>query len=111
MVPAVVGAYQCNGTVDWLEEEHPYYPPTVNDPAAAEFAKGVVGKLLGKSNVSVLAAVPRLSGFGVQQTGRDAMLHLYHACRAYLLYALNASMHMQQPRMVIWNVLVFRHLA
>jgi IAA-amino acid hydrolase len=53
MVPAVVGAYQCNGTVDWLEEEHPYYPPTVNDPAAAEFAKSVVGKLLGKSNVSV----------------------------------------------------------
>lgn len=56
MVPAIVGAYQCNGTVDWLEAEHPYYPPTVNDPAAAEFAKGVVGKLLGKSNVSVLAA-------------------------------------------------------
>jgi IAA-amino acid hydrolase len=52
MVPAVVGAYQCNGTVDWLEEEHPYYPPTVNDPGAAEFAKGVVGKLLGKGNVS-----------------------------------------------------------
>lgn len=52
MVPAVVGAYQCSGTVDWLEEEHPYYPPTVNDPGAAEFAKGVVGQLLGKSNVS-----------------------------------------------------------
>lgn len=52
MVPAVVGAYQCNGTVDWLEEEHPYYPPTVNDPGAAEFAKGVVGQLLGRSNVS-----------------------------------------------------------
>jgi hypothetical protein len=52
MVPAVVGAYQCNGTVDWLEEEHPYYPPTVNDPGAAEFAKGVVGRLLGASNVS-----------------------------------------------------------
>lgn len=51
MVPAVVGAYQCNGTVDWLEDEHPYYPPTVNDAGATEFAKGVVGKLLGKSNV------------------------------------------------------------
>lgn len=52
MVPAIVGGYQCNGTVDWLEEEHPYYPPTVNDPGAAEFAKSVVGQLLGKSNVS-----------------------------------------------------------
>jgi hypothetical protein len=60
MVPAVVGAYQCNGTVDWLEEEHPYYPPTVNDPGAAEFAKGVVGQLLGTSNVSGYSQLVRL---------------------------------------------------
>lgn len=60
MVPAVVGAYQCNGTVDWLEEEHPYYPPTVNDPGAAEFAKAVIGQLLGTSNVSVRSQLARL---------------------------------------------------
>jgi hypothetical protein len=64
MVPAVVGAYQCNGTVDWLEAEHPYYPPTVNDPGAAEFAKGVVGQLLGASNVS-----------GRYQLARPLVLH------------------------------------
>lgn len=52
MVPAVVAAYRCNGTVDWQEAHHPYYPPTVNDPAAAEFAKSVAGKLLGSANVS-----------------------------------------------------------
>lgn len=52
VVPAVVGAYRCNGTVDWLLDEHPYYPPTVNDHGAASFARGVAGKILGIENVS-----------------------------------------------------------
>lgn len=52
VVPAVVSAYRCNGSVDWLLEEHPYYPPTVNDPAAAAFVQTTVGRLLGENNVS-----------------------------------------------------------
>jgi IAA-amino acid hydrolase len=52
VVPAVVSAYRCNGSVDWLLEEHPYYPPTVNDPAAAAFVQTTVGRLLGEKNVS-----------------------------------------------------------
>lgn len=69
MVPAVVAAYRCNGTVDWLEEEHPYYPPTVNDAGAAEFAKGVAGKLLGAKNVSPAAQIPMLDASGRSHAG------------------------------------------
>lgn len=54
MVPGVVAAYRCNGTVDWQLDKHPYYPPTVNDPDAAEFVQRVGSALLGAENVSVL---------------------------------------------------------
>jgi hypothetical protein len=53
-VPAVVAAYKCNGSVDWQLDRHPYYPPTVNDRDAAEFARGVAGHLLGEANVRSL---------------------------------------------------------
>jgi len=52
VVSSVAAAYRCNGTVDWLLDEHPYYPPTVNDPAAAAFAQQVAAELLGSANVS-----------------------------------------------------------
>ncbi|KAF8058874.1 ILL5 [Scenedesmus sp. PABB004] len=51
VVPAAVGAYQCNGTVDWQLGHHPYYPPTVNDPAAAALAREAAAAVLGADNV------------------------------------------------------------
>lgn len=39
-------SYGCSSSVDWMEEAHPYYPPTVNDPDAAAFAMGVAAELV-----------------------------------------------------------------
>lgn len=55
VVPSVVAAYRCNGTVDWQLEKHPYYPPTVNDAGAAAFAHNITSQLLGSANVSTSA--------------------------------------------------------
>jgi IAA-amino acid hydrolase len=40
-------AHGCVGSVDWMEEDHPYYPPVVNDAAAVEFLTGVARAALG----------------------------------------------------------------
>lgn len=37
-------AFGCTAEVDWLEQEHPYYPPTINDPAATAFAMRTVDR-------------------------------------------------------------------
>eukprot|EP00879_Flechtneria_rotunda_P009680 GHRR01010129.1.p2 GENE.GHRR01010129.1~~GHRR01010129.1.p2 ORF type:complete len:211 (+),score=62.92 GHRR01010129.1:2489-3121(+) len=50
-VPAVVAAFKCNGTVNWGLDHHPYYPPLVNDPGAAAFARTVASGVLGGTNV------------------------------------------------------------
>jgi hypothetical protein len=41
---AVAAGFGCNASVDWKLDVHPYYPPTVNDPAAAAFAEGVAAR-------------------------------------------------------------------
>jgi metal-dependent amidase/aminoacylase/carboxypeptidase family protein len=51
MVAAVAAGYGCNVTVDWRQEEQPYYPPTVNDGAAAAFVRRVAEALLGDDAV------------------------------------------------------------
>ncbi len=40
-------AHGCVGSVDWMEADHPYYPPVVNDAAAVEFLTGVARDALG----------------------------------------------------------------
>jgi len=41
IMTSTAAAYGCSAEVDWMEEAHPYYPPTVNDPALAAFVKDV----------------------------------------------------------------------
>lgn len=41
IMTSTAAAYGCSAEVDWMEEAHPYYPPTVNDPALAAFVKNV----------------------------------------------------------------------
>ena len=34
-------AYGCSAEIDWMEEAHPYYPPTINNADLAAFVKDV----------------------------------------------------------------------
>jgi hypothetical protein len=34
----VARSFQCSAEIDWLEDTEKYYPPTVNDKAAYNFA-------------------------------------------------------------------------
>ncbi|KAI3426500.1 hypothetical protein D9Q98_008865 [Chlorella vulgaris] len=45
LVAATAAAHGCTAEVDWMQEEMPYYPPTVNDPATFQFAMDVAGRL------------------------------------------------------------------
>lgn len=40
----------CNATVNFLEENKPFFPPTVNDKALHLFFKNVSGDMLGTEN-------------------------------------------------------------
>eukprot|EP00879_Flechtneria_rotunda_P032778 GHRR01036123.1.p1 GENE.GHRR01036123.1~~GHRR01036123.1.p1 ORF type:complete len:154 (-),score=29.94 GHRR01036123.1:147-608(-) len=60
-VPAVVAAFKCNGTVNWGLDHHPYYPPLVNDPGAAAFARTVASGVLGGTNVGMTLVYRLLS--------------------------------------------------
>ncbi|CAN6928846.1 hypothetical protein Bca4012_098752 [Brassica carinata] len=42
--------HMCNATVDFLEEEKPFFPPTVNDKDLHMFFKNVSGDMLGTPN-------------------------------------------------------------
>lgn len=42
--------HMCNATVDFLQEEKPFFPPTVNDKALHMFFKNVSGDMLGTEN-------------------------------------------------------------
>ncbi|KAH0873122.1 hypothetical protein HID58_070484 [Brassica napus] len=42
--------HMCNATVDFLEEEKPFFPPTVNDKDLHMFFKNVSGDMLGTQN-------------------------------------------------------------
>ena len=41
IITSTAAAHGCTAEVDWMEEAHPYYPPTVNDVALASFVKDV----------------------------------------------------------------------
>ena len=41
MVDAQARSYGCTAEVDWMEAESPYYPPTVNERGAFDFANDV----------------------------------------------------------------------
>lgn len=47
VMQSTAAAYQCTAEVDFLESEHPVYPPTVNDGATYQFARGVAAGVLG----------------------------------------------------------------
>ena len=34
-------AHGCSAEIDWMEEAHPYYPPTINSADLASFVKDV----------------------------------------------------------------------
>lgn len=51
LVPTLVAAYGCNGTVEWVEEEHPSYPPLVNDAHAVAFTRGIAEDMFGADKV------------------------------------------------------------
>jgi IAA-amino acid hydrolase len=44
-------ALGCVGSVDWMEETHPYYPPVVNDKETSEFAASVASSVFGGNMV------------------------------------------------------------
>ncbi|CAG9464344.1 unnamed protein product [Pedinophyceae sp. YPF-701] len=51
VVQGIAKGHDCEAVVDWREDEHPYYPPTVNDAAKAKFALNVAAGLVGEDNV------------------------------------------------------------
>ncbi|KAK9829138.1 hypothetical protein WJX72_004097 [[Myrmecia] bisecta] len=47
VIRAQAASFGCTADISWREEDQPYYPPTVNDKGAFEFAKDVGIRLLG----------------------------------------------------------------
>lgn len=43
--------YRCQATVDFMEEEHPFYPVTASTDAEYKLMRGVAVELLGAMNV------------------------------------------------------------
>ena len=41
VVEAQAKSYGCTGDVDWMDAQEPMYPPTINDPGAFKFSKGM----------------------------------------------------------------------
>ena len=41
IITHTAAAHGCSAEIDWLEAAHPYYPPTVNDPALTAFVQEV----------------------------------------------------------------------
>lgn len=50
-ITAQAASLGCTAQLNWMEEEHPYYPPTVNNAQAHDFAADVVKRLLGEGSV------------------------------------------------------------
>ena len=44
IITSTAKAHSCSAEVDWMEEAHPYYPPTINNPDLAAFVKDVGGR-------------------------------------------------------------------
>ncbi|OAE20874.1 hypothetical protein AXG93_3256s1200 [Marchantia polymorpha subsp. ruderalis] len=45
--------HKCAATVDFIEDSHPFYPPTINDEKLYEHVHGVAVDMLGKDKVLV----------------------------------------------------------
>lgn len=41
IITSTAKAHGCSTEIDWMEEAHPYYPPTINTPDLAAFVKDV----------------------------------------------------------------------
>lgn len=41
IISNTASAHGCTAEIDWMDEAHPYYPPTVNDASLAAFVKNV----------------------------------------------------------------------
>lgn len=46
MITNTAKAHGCSAEIDWMEEAHPYYPPTINNPDLAAFVKDVGARLV-----------------------------------------------------------------
>eukprot|EP00889_Picochlorum_renovo_P006944 jgi/Picre1/33974/NNA_001451.t1 len=51
IVDSQAKAMGCEGSVDWMLDHHPYYPPVVNDKDAASFVSSVASKVFGADMV------------------------------------------------------------
>lgn len=51
IVAGVTAAYGCDSILDWVLEDTPYYPPTINDEGAYSFAAGVITKWVEEEQV------------------------------------------------------------
>lgn len=51
IVKSQAEALGCKGSVDWMLDKHPYYPPVVNNNEAASFAAQVASGAFGVDNV------------------------------------------------------------
>ncbi|GAQ79540.1 peptidase M20/M25/M40 family protein [Klebsormidium nitens] len=54
----------CNSSVDFLEDRHPSYPPTVNDAAATAYARSILEQVVGAEN-----ALPGTPWMGAEDFG------------------------------------------
>ncbi|KAL3150675.1 hypothetical protein ABBQ32_000471 [Trebouxia sp. C0010 RCD-2024] len=61
IIASTAKAHGCSAEIDWMEEAHPYYPPTINNPDLAAFVKGVGARVLGDDG-RIQEAVPTLAG-------------------------------------------------
>ena len=49
IITSTAKAHGCSAEIDWMEEAHPYYPPTINNPDLAAFVKDVGARLVTAS--------------------------------------------------------------
>ncbi|XP_014498602.1 IAA-amino acid hydrolase ILR1-like 4 [Vigna radiata var. radiata] len=58
---------RCNATVDFLDEEKPFFPPTVNNGDLHEFFQSVAGSLIGSNKVKDLQPLMGSEDFAFYQ--------------------------------------------
>lgn len=58
---------RCRASVDFLENEKPFFPPTINDKKLHEYFKNVAGSVLGIDKVKDMAPVMGSEDFAFYQ--------------------------------------------
>ena len=62
MLTGISMSHGVSFSLDFMEDAHPYYPATVNDPDRATFAMDVAGELFGPHKVQDVTQEPSMAG-------------------------------------------------